>query len=252
MFRSIMKKFLPLALLMICIFFASAWAASDDSVMSRWSRSVKYKDDFGGEVTVTATYYAGDYIDALLQKEAEQNLWTADELETYKYELLKSLRLDEYIPIMLEFDNRGPSIHMAPFDRQIHMWIGKKKYTPVDYDKRFNFKLDDKREGLVFFPKYDEKTGKPLLDGVNSIRLILDGSVSPVSMNKNFEYIWDTVKDSGGEFFTGAAAERLEADRLIKRLQKLNADKTELENKLQGNSDEIAMIEARLAEIQSK
>lgn len=251
MFRLIMKKSLPLALL-ICIFSAAAWAASDDSVMSRWSRSLKYKDDFGGEITVTATYYAGEYIEAFLQKEAEQNLWTADEMESYKYELLKSLKLDEYIPIMLEFDNRGPSMHMAPFDSQISMWIGKKKYIPVEYDKRFNFKLDDKREGLVFFPKYDEKTGKPLLEGVNSIRLILDGSVSPVSMNKNFEYIWDTAKDSGGKLYEGTAAERLEADRLIKRLQKLNADKVELETKLQENRDEISMVEARLAEIQAK
>ncbi len=164
MFRSVLKKSLPLALL-LCMAASVAWGADYDSVMSHWSRSQKFKDDFGGEITITATYYAGEYIEALLQKEAEQNLWTADELENYKYELLKTLQLTEYIPIKLEFDNRGPSMHMAPFDSMATLWIGSKKFSPVDYDRRFNFKLSDKRDGLVFFPKYDEKTGKPLLEG---------------------------------------------------------------------------------------
>ena len=251
MFRSSVKRFLPVVLL-LCMAAATAWAADYDSVMSRWRRSIMYEDDYGGQITVTATYYAGEYIEAMFQKEAEKNLWTSDELENYKYELLKALQLDEYIPIMLEFDNRGPSLHMAPFDSMATLWIGSKKYSPADYDKRLNFKLEGRAEGLVFFPKYDEKTGKPLLEGVNSIRLILNGAISPVSMGKNYEYIWDTAKDSGQALGEGIAVGRLEADRLIKRLQNLNADKAELEKQLQEKNDEIAKIEARLAELQSK
>jgi len=250
MLRSVMKKALLLAVL-LCFLGAVAGAANYDSVMSRWSRSQKFKDDYGGEITITATYYAGEYIEALLQKEAEQNLWTADELENYKYELLKSLQLEEYIPIMLAFDNRGPSLRMAPFDAMAELWIGSKKYTPVEYDRRFNFKLDGKREGLVFFPKYDEKTGKPLLEGVNSIRLILNGSISPITIGKRVEYIWDTDKDTGHALYEGTAAERLEADRLIKRLQRLNTEKQELQQQLQDLEEEINKVEARLEEIQS-
>ena len=46
-------------------------------------------------------------IEALVQSEANKNLWTSDEAEQYKYELLKTLTLEEYIPIFIEFDNRG-------------------------------------------------------------------------------------------------------------------------------------------------
>jgi hypothetical protein len=251
MFRSITKKTLPLALL-FCLFSTVAWAADYDAVMSRWSKTLVFKDEFGGQVAVTATYYASEYIEAMVQKEAEKNLWTADELENFKYEILKSLQLDEYIPVMLAFDNRGPSMHMAPFDSMISLWIGGKNYTPLEYEKRFNFKLEGQREGLVFFPKYNEKTGKSLLEGVNSIRLVLSGSISPLTIGKKIDFIWDTARDDALALSSGTAAERLEADRLIKRLQKLNAQKAELQEQMQRNAEEILMIEARLEELQGK
>ena len=104
---------------------------------------------------------------------------------------------------------------------------------------------------MVFFPRYDEK-GKSLLEKVNTIRLVIKGEISAQTIGKSIEFMWDTAGDSGGGFTQSHAMERLEADRLIRRLQKLNAEKAELEEGLRTKEQEIGEIEARLAEIQSK
>lgn len=231
----------------------AAVAADYEAVISRWSKTQHFVDDLGGShLWMTVTYYSPEYIEALLEQEAEKNLWTKDEVEKYKYEMLKTLQLDEYIPIHIAFDNRGPTMHLSPFDRLLVMWIGGKKYSPVNYDKRFNFQLSGKMDGLVFFPRFDEKTGEALLAKSGTVRLVVDDKVSPITIGKKIEYLWDVKADTSDYLWTGAAAERLEADRLIKRLQNLNAEKAELEKQLQEKNDEIAKIEARLAELQSK
>ena len=56
-------------------------------------------------------------------------------------------------------------------------------------------------------------------------------------------------KDSGQFLLEGAAAEKLEVDRLIKRLQKLNKEKMELESELEEKHQEISIIEQRLEEL---
>jgi hypothetical protein len=247
-----MKKglFAVVALLLYLLALPAA-GADYDAVIKKWTKQATFKDDYQAELTVTATYYAEELIEALIQSEAEKNLWTADELENYKYQLLKSLNLEEYIPVHIEFFNRGPAMHMAPFDQQLVLWIGKKNYKPVEYDPRFNFRLEGRRDGMVFFPRYDEK-GRSLLENVNTIRLVIKGEISAQTIGKSISFMWDTVRDSGGGFTQSLAMERLEADRLIRRLQKLNAEKAELEEELRSKEQEISEIEARLAEIQSK
>jgi hypothetical protein len=247
-----MKKGLCVVIaFMLFVVALPATAADYDAVIKKWTREATFKSDFQSELTVTVTYYAEELIEALIQREAEKNLWTADELENYKYQLLKSLNLEENIPIHIEFFNRGPAMHMAPFDQQVMLWIGKKNYNPVEYDPRFNFRLEGKRDGMMFFPRYDEK-GKPLLENVNTIRLVIKGEISAQTIGKSIEFMWDTVRDSGGGFTQSLAMERLEADRLIRRLQKLNTEKAELEEELRAKEQEIREIEIRLADIQSK
>ena len=40
-------------------------------------------------------------------------------METYKYQMLRSLNLDETIPVHIEFENMASSMHMAPFDKMV-------------------------------------------------------------------------------------------------------------------------------------
>ena len=245
------KKALPAVALIILLSILSTvtCAASYDEVIKKWTREKTYKDKFQAELTIKATYYASEYIDALIQKEAERNLWTKDEMENYQYQLLKSLSLEEYVPFYIEFDNRGPAMHMAPFNEQVTLWVGKKQYKPVDYEKRFNFALTGKRGGFVYFSRYNEK-GKPILEGVKTIRLVINGGISAQTIGKTIEFYWDIDKDSGGAYLAGKAAERLEADRLIKRLEKLNDQKKELQKQLEELEQEIQKIEERLNELQ--
>ena len=188
-----------------------------------------------------------------MEAEAEKNLWTADEKEQYKYQLLKTLNLEEYVPFHISFENYGPSMHMAPFDKMVWLWMGKKKYEPVDYDKRFNFKLQGQRDGMIWFPRYDEKTGKSLVEGVNSVRLELHSSISPfLSARQTISFIWDIAKDNPGRLYEGKAASRLELDRLIKRIDKLNTEKRELEEKLNELNTELSTINTRVEELQKQ
>lgn len=257
-------RFLRTNFLCIAILFAvvsvtaqnlPAEAASNfSSVQSRWSKSQLFKErDDIAELIIKITYYSAEYIEALIAQEAEKNLWTKDETEQYKYQLLKSLQLEEYIPVFIEFDNNIAPMHLAPFDSKITLWIGNKKYSPVDYDKRFNFRLSGKREGFVYFPRYDEKTGKSLLDGVKSVRLTLHSGISEATVARgDISYVWDISKDNPEALYKGRAAARLELDRLIKRMELLNAEKRDLEKKISELDAEITTVHDRIEELQKQ
>jgi hypothetical protein len=243
-----------MALMAFCAVFLMAGvseaASQYQDVMSKWERKGAYTEQGElGRLEVKVVYYSGEYIEALLNEEARKNMWTADELERYKYNLLKTLNLDETIPFMVEFNNNGPSMHMAPFNEQIALWVGKKKLTPVDYDKRFNFKLQGKREGMVHFPKYDEKTGKSNLQGAATIRLTMAGGIHGY-LKGEISYLWDVTKDNPQRLYEGKAASRLELDRLIARIRKLSDQKKELEGKVAEIDRELATIQQRVDELQ--
>ncbi len=229
-----------------------AAASSFQETMSKWERKGTYTEPGDlGRLEVKVVYYSGEYIEALLNNEAQKNMWTADELERYKYNLLKTLNLNETIPFMIEFNNNGPSMHMAPFDEQVELWIGSKKLTPVDYDKRFNFKLQGKREGMVQFPKFDSKTGKSYLEGARTIQLKLNNGIHNFLKN-DIKFLWDVYKDNPQKLYQGKAASQLELDRLIARIKKLSDQKKDLENQITGLDRELQTIQQRVDELQKQ
>ena len=247
-----MRKTWILGIAVLLTVFASlGWAAPYDAVLNRWSKTKDFADR-GDSLSITATYYSAEFIEATVQSEADKNLWTADELDRYKYQFLKTLNLEDSIPVRLSFDNRGSALHMAPFGKQVWLWIGGKRYEPKDYDPRFNFRVQDKIEGMVYFPRFDEKTGRDLLKGAKTVKLELSGSISMTMKAKTAEFIWDVANDNPEKLFAGKAGARLEMDRLIKRLEKLNGEKKDLEGKLEQLKAEIEKIQARMAELQKQ
>jgi hypothetical protein len=225
-------------------------AVNYERALARWSKSEENTDDMGGRFIVKATLYTAEYVNALVESEAEKNLWTASEMEDYKYNLLKDLELDERIALHLELNELGPTAHMAPFDEMLYMWIGNKKYSPEKYDERFNLPLQGKRDGMVFFPRRDEKTGEPLLKKDASIRLVMSGAVSPVLGHKEVRMVWDVKAE--GNMFAGTAADRLEIDRLLRRIERLASERSDLEKQLEAKKSEIDTINARIEELQNK
>ncbi len=240
-----------LASILVVSFAASLWASPFDEVVRRWQKTQRF-GDAGEAISVTATYFSSEYIEALIQSEADRNLWTADEMEMHKYQLLKTLRLDDSIPVKFRFEVMGPSLHMAPFGDQIKFWIGGKSYKPVDYDPIFNFRVTEQVEGMVYFPRFDEKTGKDLLAGVSSVKLEMSGAVSMAIRPTRVDFIWDVGNDDPSRLYTGQAGNRLEIDRLIKRLANLNKEKEECEQRLSELNSEISTIEARMRELQQQ
>lgn len=252
----IMRKNVWIALLMAALLAvvslpcAVEAASKYDDALKRWSRFQEAKDDMGGRFILRGTLYTSEYIDTLMESEAEKNLWTASELEDYKYNFLKSLNLEERIAVHLEMENLGASAHMAPFNEMVYMWIGKTKYAPVDYDQRFNLPLQGKRDGMVYFPRFDEKTGASLLKKDTQIRLVLNGAASPVLGNREIRFTWDVKAESSA--MTGTAADRMEVDRLIRRVEKLSAERAELEAQLEAKNREIKEVTDRIDELQKK
>ena len=240
------------ALLISLFTFASiSYADPFQNVLQRWTKSVKYidKENMIDNLEIRATYYSAEFIEALTQNEAKKNLWTQQETDDYKYNFLGALRLEEMIPIQIEFINNGPMMYLGPFDIMVKLLIGNKEYKMVDYDKRFNFKFQGKKDGLVYFPRFDEKTGKDLLKGVKSVKLIIASSISPVVDGKRTEFYWDVANDDPSKLYQGKTAARFETDRLLKRLEKLRKDKAEHEKQLQGINDEISTVQKRLDEL---
>ena len=152
----------------------------------------------------------------------------------------------------MEFDNRGSALHMAPFGKMVRLWIGKKHYEPKDYDPRFNFRTIDKVEGMVYFPRFDEKSGKDLLKGVKSVKFELTSGVSMTMRGKSAAFIWEVADDNPDKIFAGAAGKKIEMDRLIKRLEKLGGEKKDLQARLDEIQAEIDKIQARMNELQKQ
>lgn len=229
-----------------------AAAAPYDQVLQRWTKSRKFQDEDGANLEVKATYYSAEYLEAMLQKEAEKNLWTEQELENYKYNYLGALQLNEMIPVHIEFINNGPTMYLGPFDNLLRLRIGNTSYKPVDYDKRFNFRFQGQKDGLIFFARYDEKTGKDLLQNAKQAILTINPAMSPLTKGSETRFLWDVGKDDPGKLYEGRTATRFETDRLIKRLQKLRADKAEIEKQIKGIDDEISTIQSRLGELSTQ
>ncbi|HPJ24905.1 MAG TPA: hypothetical protein PLA80_01975 [Synergistaceae bacterium] len=241
--------FISLVMVMVLFSFQGAWA-SYDSVLQRWSKIQKFEDPMGGFLDVQVTWFSEEYLRALAESEADKNLWTQDEKENYLYNLLKTLQIDEYIPVEIAFDNRGESMHMAPFDNFVTLWIDNDSYSPTDYDKRFNFSLQGKLNGYVFFPRYDEK-GNNLLEGAKRVRVQLAGGISSIAKG-DISFFWDIYKDNPEKLFSGKAMRQFEIDRLLKRTKKLNSRKVELEDELKGIYEELLEVQKRMDELQNQ
>ncbi|MDR1019905.1 MAG: hypothetical protein LBL73_04020 [Synergistaceae bacterium] len=234
---------------LFCLAAEGLAANQYEAAMSRWSRHEEYRDGMGGVFSVRATLYTTDYVNGHMQNEAEKNLWTASELEDYKYNFLNNVKVEEYLPIYLELNELGPTAHMAPFDEMIHLWVGNKKFAPVEYDQRFNFPLQGKRDGVVYFPRYDEKTGAPILGKSTTLRLVMVSGASPVLGSKEVRINWDVKPENFDTDTTGTAAARLEIDRLLKRMEKITGERAELESQLGEKNSEIDEINARIDEL---
>ena len=233
----------------ILAFGSAAFAAPFDQVLQRWTKSRKFVDEDGANLEVKATYYSAEFVDALVLNEAQKNLWTKQEAEDYKAKLLGSLRLNEVIPIQIEFINNGPTMYLGPFDIMAKMRIGNKVYKAVDYDKRFNFKFQGKKEGLIYFPRFDEKSGKNLLKNQKNVRLEVLASISPITDGSDTTFVWDVSNDDPQKLYVGASGNKLETDRLLKRLDKLRKDKAEEESKINAINSEISTIQQRVDEL---
>ena len=101
----------------------------------------------------------------------------------------------------------------------------------------------------MYFPRYDEATGKDLLKGVKTVRLEFNSAVSSILDNKQPYFIWTVADDDPSKLYQGKSAARFETDRLLKRLDKLRKDKAEHEKQLQGINEEISTVQKRLDEL---
>lgn len=231
---------------------ATAYAAAIDNILLRWRKTALYEENTSN-LTVAVTYYSAELVEAEIQAEAEKNLWTQDELERYKYRYLQMLNLAEMIPIKVEFVNNGPTMYPGPFDKMIDMKIGNKTYEPVDYDKRMNFSFQGEKEGLVFFNRFDPKTGKNILEGQKRVTIEISSGISPLiaGRGKRARFFWDIKNDDPSKLYAGQTAARLETDRLLKRLENLRKDRADEEARLRAIDDEINTIQTRLDELAS-
>ena len=247
-----MKKNIIALLLAVSFVFGfalAAFAAPYDQVLARWTKSRKFVDEDGANLEVKATYYSAEMVEAMILQEAQKNLYTQQETDSYKAKLLSTLNLNQVIPINVQFDNNGPTMYLGPFDIMVKLRIGGKTYKAVEYDKRLNFKFQGKKEGLVFFPRFDEKTGKDLLKGQKLARLEISSSISPIIQGSDISFVWEISNDDPQRLYQGAAANKLETDRLLKRLDKLRKDKAAEQAKIDALNSEITTIQQRVDEL---
>ena len=244
------------AIMSLCVLGYAVTASEariPERIMNSWTRSGEFSEGSGAQfVIIRATYYAAEYIEALVRSEAERNLWTRDEEERYKFNLLRVLNLDETIAFHIEFDVTGMPVYLQPFDRHLHLYAGRRRLEPVDYDRRFNFRIQERRDGMVWFPRYDAN-GRSNLEGVRDLRLNISGSISHATTRTgDVRFIWDITGDDPSTLTTGAAAARLELDRLVRRVDRLRTDRRAVQEQLDALDAELAEIDARVDELQRR
>ncbi|MCS7233992.1 MAG: hypothetical protein NZ900_07825 [Synergistetes bacterium] len=221
-----------------------------EKALSRWEKTIM---DPSSRVIVKVTYYSMELIRAIVAYEAEKNLWTKDEEENFKYRLLENLKFADCLPFKIEITNNGPAMHMGPFDKKIKLVIDNKTYSPIDYDKVFNFKLIGSRDGMVFFPRRDEKTGKEIITpNTKMLTLVISKEISPLTDEKGFDFIfrWENPyeKIPIGEYTVGEA--KIELERLYRRVELLEEKKKDLLKQIQEIEKEVESIKARIAELE--
>ena len=105
---------------------------------------------------------------------------------------------------------------------------------------------------MVYFPRYDPKTGKDVLEGARDVRLVFNSSISiALSGRGDITWVWDLTKDRA-KIGGGKAANRLEIDRLLKRSEKLKADRDALRKQLDELDKEAQEVNDRIEELQSE
>jgi len=226
-------------------------ARIEERIMNAWIRSGEFSDGEGAQfIRIRATYYSAEYVEALIRSEAERNLWTRDEEERYRYSLLRSLNLDETIAFHIEFDVTGMPVHPQPFDRHLTLFAGRTRLSPLDYDRRFNFRIQDRRDGMIWFPRYDAN-GRSHLENVRDLHLIISGSISHATTRTgDVRFVWDISGDDPSILGTGTAAARIEMDRLIRRTEMLRSDRSAAQEQMSALDAELAEINARIDELQ--
>ena len=244
---------LSLALIALCVlgYAVTSEASIEQRILNAWTRSGEFSDGVGAQfVRIRVTYYSAEYIEALIRSEAEQNLWTRDEEERYRYNLLRALNLDETIAFHIELDVTGTPMHPQPFDRHLTLFAGRARLSPVDYDRRFNFRVQGRRDGMVWFPRYDAN-GRNLLENVRDLHLLISGSISHATTRTgDVRFVWDISGDDPSVLGTGTAAARIEMDRLIRRTEMLRADRSSAQEQVTALDAELAEINARIDELQ--
>jgi len=230
---------------------ATSDARVEERILTSWTRSGEFSDGDGAQfIRIRATYYSAEYIEALIRSEAERNLWTRDEEERYRYNLLRALNLDETIAFHIEFDVTGTPMHPQPFDRHLTLFAGRTRLSPVDYDRRFNFRVQGRRDGMVWFPRYDAN-GRSHLENVRDLHLLISGSISHATTRTgDVRFVWDISGDDPSVLGTGSAAARIEMDRLIRRVEILRGEQNTAQERVTTLDAELAEINARIDELQ--
>ncbi len=245
--------------ILVSLFSTLAFAKSNKvyeeykKTLAQFQKTVVYRGK-RARISITVTYYSAKLVDAIVNWEAEKHLWTEDEAENYKYQLLKTLHFEDMLPFKISIDNRGPSMHPAPFGSKVTLWIDSKSYKPKKYDLRFNFKIIGKREGMVFFARRG-KNGKPIIKPSSSLmQIVIDSSISPVTSGRNFDFTFKwghPYENLEALAKADIARARLEIDRLMRRIQRLTDKKKELLEQLKKIEQEIEMIKKRISELES-
>ncbi len=224
---------------------------TETALSAEWRKKNEIHDNYGGSLDIEATYYAAEYVERATQEQAQKNLWTEEETEDYRYNLLQQLKLDDTIPIFLKFSNRGPALRMAPFEEQVTLTIGKNRLKPIDFDRRFNFKIEGTREGFVYFPRYDAKGNPYLTDKVKTIRFDISSSITPIAQGRTAIYfLWDVKDDNPDKILRGKSGARIEMDRLTKRVGLLTDEGRKLQTRMDEIGEELKKINERMMELQ--
>lgn len=218
--------------------------------LGRWEKTIT---DPSSRVTVKVTYYSMELIRAIVAYEAEKNLWTKEEEESFKYKLLENLKFADCLPFKIEIINNGPAMHMGPFDTKVKLMIDGQTYSPVDYDRIFNFKLVGSRDGMVFFPRRDPKTERELINqNTKNMTLIVSKEISPITDEKGFDFVfrWNEPYEKVSlEEYTSSEA-KIELERLYRRVELLEEKKKDLLKQIQDIEKELEGIRARIAELE--
>lgn len=143
--------------------FALTSLQEANTVLDKWTSF-----HWGNDCFVWIVHYSEDLVDPWVRAESEKQGMSPEEEDLYRQTFLDELKITETEAFLFSFYSFGPNdMDMSPFSDKISLRTESGKVSaPLSYDPSFDLPMRGVVQGIVFFPKQEERVFGIIVKGL--------------------------------------------------------------------------------------